>query len=188
MLEERNYNNEAATSVQDMSKNFDENTLSFKDNFIAGMRNYIGLTIIFWSTLLIFPVLCFQLDFYLPSHLQYAYISLIFNASDTLSRYVYMPYPITNRSLIDVLTGVKIFMIYLIYVSVKAESGLLTYHIPRLLMMFVFAFLNGYLCMGYIGLATRKFESIYDRNRTGYLISTAIHVGLSLGAVSSTFW
>lgn len=40
-------------------------------------------------TLIAYPALNFKLNFYLPSYIQYAVITLIFNISDVLSRYAF---------------------------------------------------------------------------------------------------
>lgn len=173
---------------EDMNKNFNENTLSLKENFTINIHNYGGLIIVFASTLIVFPVLAFKLDFYLPSYIQYAYISLVFNFADILSRYVYLPYPLDNKSIIDALSGFKVMLVYIVYMSAKAEFGILTYHVIRFLLIFSIGFLNGYLCMCYIDLSTKNFTSIYDRNRAGYLINTSIQIGLTIGALLSTLW
>lgn len=179
---------EASSYFEDMNKSFDEKTLSYSENFMICFHEYAGLALVFGSTLCVFPVLTFKLDFYLPSYIQFAYISTIFNLGDTLSRFIYFPFPIDNKIVVDCLVLVKVSLVYFMYLSVNSHSGLLTSHITRFMIVFLLSFLNGYLCMAYIDSATQKFISIYDRNRTGYLINTSIQIGLTIGALLSAFW
>ena len=173
---------------EDMNKNYNKHTMTLTENFKQNADNYIGLFFVFASTLAVFPVLMFKLDFYLPNHIQYAYITFIFNLSDTFSRYIYANFKLKTVYQVHFFVLIKIALIYVNYISIGRVEGFLSTHWFRFIIVFSQGFLNGYLCMLYVAFTAVKFDSIYDKNRAGYLISFSIQVGLTAGALLSLIW
>ena len=166
-----------------MNKNYNEHTQSFKNIILINWDIYLGLILNFASTLFCFPVLSFQLGPFISPHIRSCVITLLFNVGDILSRLF------AGQKFIEVkhafyphfLNLVKFFSVFLNFYLIGVETRF------KVLLVFFQGFLNGYLCLVYIQLSTRKFTSIYDKNRVGYLSSFSILTGLSIGSIVSFF-
>ena len=173
---------------EDMNKNFDDATLSVWENFKINWQCYLGIFTAFASTLLTFPVLMFKLDFHLPAYIQFAYITFIFNLGDTVSRYVYSSFKMLHLPSLHLLNIIKLALVYVNYISIGSQSVWLNSHLSRFLIVFVQAFLGGYILMAHLDISVNNFKSIFDRNRTGLLNSFSVQIGLTAGAVLSLLW
>lgn len=171
-----------------MNHNFNEHTLTIAENFAVNWQCYMGIFITFASSLVVFPVLMFKLDFQLPIHIMFAYITFIFNLADTVSRYAFGCFKILNLPSLHLLTLVKVGLIYVNYISIDSQSIWLSSHVTRFFIVFVQAFLGGYILMAYLEVSTNNFKSIFDRNRTGLLNSFFVQIGLTVGSLLSLLW
>ena len=168
---------------EDMNKNFNEHTKTFKEIISINWDIYLGLILCFASTLFCFPVLSFQLGPFISPHIRSCMITLLFNIGDISSRIFAGKRIIKINNVIypHILNVIKFSSIFLNIYLISSSSPY------KIILVFVQGFLNGYLCLVYIQLSTIKFDSIYDKNRVGYLSSFSILTGLSIGSILSFF-
>ena len=168
---------------EDMNDNFDEKTLSFYENICINWDIYLGLIMNFATTLFCFPFLSFKLGDFITPNLRSGIITLMFNFGDILSLlfagYQFITYD--SPLIPHILNIFKFFTIFINLYLIEKETRF------KIILVFFQRFLNGYLVLTYIQLANRKFKSIFDKNRVGYLNSFSILTGLSIGAFSSFF-
>jgi hypothetical protein len=172
----------------DIRKNFDADTLSYREILIKKIDVYLGMTLNFMTTLACFPVLTFRLDIGAEEYIKFTIITLIFNVGDITSRYIYSHYKLNSITTAHLLNAAKILFIFIHFVSIEAASGIFAWVPFKVLMIFSFAFLNGYLCMAYFAFASVGLISPYDRNRSGNILAMSLELGLMLGSCVSLFW
>lgn len=175
-------------SINDITKNYDDTTLSYMEIFSSAPDTFIGMVAVFTITLCCFPVLVFRLDIGLSLATKYVILTLIFNLGDTVSRYFYINYMMNNRIYVHALNASRIVFPFLIVWCINATDGLLSWSITKILVVFAFAFSNGYLCMCYFDQSATRFECPYNSNRSGNLVAIALEIGLMVGAISALIW
>jgi hypothetical protein len=178
----------AQNSINDITRNHDESTLSYTEIFYSAPDTFIGMVFVFTVTLCCFPVLVFRLDIGLSAATKYVILTFVFNLGDTLSRYFYMSHIITNQMYIHALNASRILFPFLMVWCINATDGLLSWSIVKFLVVFTFAFSNGYLCMSYFDQSAARFDCPYNSNRSGNLVAIALEIGLMLGAISALVW
>jgi hypothetical protein len=149
---------------------------------------YLGMLLNFISTLGCFPVLTFRINIGAPDHIKFALITLIFNIGDIGSRYIYSYWKFESLKSVHILNIIKVSFFPLHFLMINSTFGLLDLVIVKILLIFVFAFLNGYLCMAYFEWASVGLESQFDRNKSGKLLSISLQLGLMIGSFISMAW
>lgn len=179
---------EQQSAENDIRKNFDEHTLSYPEILRKKADVYLGMTLNFLTTLACFPVLTFRIDIGTPEYCKFTFITLIFNLGDIASRYFYDYYPFSTIKQAHAWNFAKIGFVFLHFWCIDSTSGLFSWLFIKVLMIFSFAFLNGYLCMAYFAFASQGLDSAYDRNRSGNILAMSLELGLMLGSCVSLFW
>jgi hypothetical protein len=172
----------------DIRKNFDENTLSYPEILKRKSDVYLGMTLNFLTTLACFPVLTFRIDINVPEYFKFTIITLIFNIGDIASRYFYDYYPFSTIKQAHAWNIGKIMSIFIHFWCIDATSGFFSWLVVKVLVIFLFAFINGYLCMAYFAFASEGLPSAYDRNRSGNVLAMSLELGLMLGSCISLLW
>jgi len=178
----------AQNSINDITKNYDDTTLSYLEIFKSASDTFLGMVFVFTITLCCFPVLVFRLDIGLAPVTKYVILTLIFNLGDTVSRYFYIRYVLVNPTYIHLLNGCRIVFPFLMVWCINATEGLLSWSMTKILVVLAFSFSNGYLCMCYFDQSATRFECPYNSNRSGNLVAIALEIGLMLGAISALIW
>ncbi len=178
----------AQASVNDITKNCDDETLSYSEILKKAPDTFIGMVFVFTITLCCFPVLIFRMDIGITTVTKFVLLTLVFNIGDTVSRYFYTRYTLTSTITIHIINASRIFFPFLFLICINAETGIVSLTLVKILIVFAFSFSNGYLCMCYFELSAARFDSPYDRNRSGNLIAIGLEIGLMCGAIVGCIW
>lgn len=161
--------------------------MTYWENFRAQYGIYIGLFACYFTTLLIFPVLVFRVGISISTEYKYLLFTFLFNAGDVIGRIGYDLSQTTNRYLIHALSIIKVLFIPLFY-ALSKNPNLITQEWIRGAVIFMFAFVHGFICTGYFNISTNEFSQKLDRYRAGNLSSMALIIGLTIGGISSFIW
>jgi hypothetical protein len=148
---------------------------------------YLGIFICFFTTLFIFPVLIFQLEVQITPAYKYLVFSLIFNIGDVSSRFFYSLRQAMNKLIIHFLCLIKSLFVLIFYFAVSNTSFIADDWV-KLLLIFVFAFLHGFVCTAYYNIASNRFNGVADRYKSGNLASISLIMGLTIGGLCSYAW
>ena len=142
----------------------------------------------FITTLGCFPVLTFRIDIGAPDHYKFALITLIFNIGDIGSRYFYTYYKLSTKRDVHMWNFAKMSFFVLHFLMINSSMWIFGLRIVKVVLILIFSFLNGYLCMAFFEWASAGLENQFDRNKSGKLLSIFLQLGLMLGSFISMIW
>lgn len=89
-----------------------------------------------------------------PNYIRFSLITLIFNIGDVLSRAYYLKFKQSKSNLIHLLNLIKIGFIPLHFLMIN-DYILFSFCLVKITLIFLFSFLNGFLCVSYFEMVTQ---------------------------------
>lgn len=173
---------------KDQDYNLKENntTLSYYQNFLKIWDVYLGIFLGFGSTLLVFPVLTFQLDLsiLMTDKFKFVFLCFVYTLGDITSRIIYSYLPLNNRFRLHMFNFFKLILVLLIFIAVRNPS---IYILSNLFLQLFFVFLVGFgqgiVIVKYSILGKKLLDNRpYDLNKMGHISINMSYIGLCVGS------
>ena len=162
-------------------------TLSVFENILECWSQYLHILINYITTIACFPSLIYTFDLssVISFRFKFILIAFIYNIGDILGRYLHDILLISKTSII-ILNIFKTWLVYICYLISRKKYEILSSLSIKICIIFIFAFINGYIPCVCFTYAQRKFPGkAKDLKVVGQLYQWTIEIGLLLGGVTS---